>query len=314
MFKLDAMYLGTYRDTYRFFYYLSKFTNTHFIKPKQVHTMKSSADICSINKIISVLMASLGLCAFASPLFAQAVKDSNSELAAKLTNPVADLISVPFQYNYDANIGLDKKGTSNTLVFQPVVPVKLNNDWNYIIRPVVTLESLNNVNGYSGTGAGPVLFETFFSPRASSELIWGVGPVISTPSLSGKQFGTSQTGAGVAAVGLWMKAPWSVGMLTYNTWSAGGDSTYGTANNLYYQPFVSYVTKDAWTYSLNTQSTFNWDARRAENPMNFTVSKLVNFGQHPVSFSVGARYYLSSVPGGPSGWGGRASVTFIIPE
>lgn len=237
-----------------------------------------------------------------------------SELASKLTNPVADLISVPFQYNYDANIGANQKGTSNSLVIQPVVPLKLNNNWNYIVRPVVTLEALSNVNGYSGSGAGPVVVETFFSPRAASEFIWGVGPVVSTPSLSGSRFGTEQTGVGVSAVGLWMKAPWTVGLLTYNTWNAGGNSTYGTANNLFYQPFISYVTKDAWTFSLNTQSTFNWDARRAENPMNATISKLVKFGNTPVSFQVGARYYLSSVPGGPSGWGGRASVTFLFPE
>jgi hypothetical protein len=111
-----------------------------------------------------------------------------------------------------------------------------------------------------------------------------------------------------------MKAPWTAGLLTYNTWSAGGSATYGTANNFYYQPFVSYVTKDAWTFTVNTQSTFNWDLRRAENPVNATVSKLVRFGEAPVSFSVGARYYLSSMPGGATGWGARASVTFLFPK
>ena len=251
---------------------------------------------------------------FSGASSAQNKNTDAGELASKLTNPVADMISVPFQYNYDANIGTDKKGTSNSLVVQPVVPIKLNSNWNYIVRPVVTLQSLSNVNGYSGSGSGPVVVETFFSPRAASEFILGVGPVVSTPSLSGSRFGTAQTGVGVSAVGLWMKGPWTAGLLTYNTWNTGGSSTYGTANNLYYQPFVAYVTKNAWTFSLNTQSVFNWDVRRAENPMNATVSKLVKFGDTPVSFQVGARYYLSSMPGGPSGWGARASVTFLLPE
>ena len=254
----------------------------------------------------------LMLCGAAS--FAQPSSNSATDLAAKLTNPVADLISVPFQYNYDANIGIDKKGTTNSLVVQPVVPLKLNNNWNYIVRPILTLEAMRDVNGYSGSGAAPITVETFFSPRAASEFIWGVGPIATTPALSGRNFGTQQTGVGVTAVGLVMKAPWSVGLLTYNTWSAGGDATYGTANNFFYQPFVSYVTKDAWTYSINTQSTFNWDTRRAENPMNATVSKLVKIGDTPVSFQVGARYYLTSVPGGPSGWGARASITFLFPR
>jgi len=261
---------------------------------------------------IPLWATTLSLIVFSGVTNAQPKTTDVKDLASKLTNPVADLVSVPFQYNYDANIGANQKGTSNSLIVQPVVPVKLNNDWNYIVRPVVTLQSLSNVNGYSGSGAGPVVVETFFSPRAASEFIWGVGPVVSTPSLSGSHFGTSQTGAGVSAVGLWMKGPWTAGLLAYNTWNVGGSATYGTANNLYYQPFVSYVTKNAWTFSLNTQSTFNWDARRAENPMNATVSKLVKFGKQPVSFEVGARYYLSSVPGGPSGWGGRAQVTFLF--
>jgi hypothetical protein len=259
---------------------------------------------------LTTLIASLG----ATPSFAQPADKDPKVLAAKLTNPVADLIAVPFQYNYDANIGLDKKGTANSLLFQPVIPIKLNNDWNYILRPIVTFESANNINGFSGTGTGPVVVETFFSPRAAKDVIWGVGPIVSTPALSGNNYGTAQTGVGLSAVGLVMKAPWTAGLLAYNTWSAGGNANYGTANNLYYQPFISYVTKSAWTYSINTQSTFNWDARRAENPMNATISKIVKFGEMPVSLTAGARYYLSSVPGGASGWGARASITFLFPR
>ena len=88
---------------------------------------------------------------FSGATSAQNKNTDAGELASKLTNPVADMISVPFQYNYDANIGADKKGTSNSLVVQPVVPIKLNSNWNYIVRPVVTLQSLSNVNGYSGS-------------------------------------------------------------------------------------------------------------------------------------------------------------------
>jgi len=267
-----------------------------------------------VKKFVCILLAGIAVSVTTFNSTAQTARSDTSDLAAKLTNPVADLISVPFQYNYDANIGLDKKGTANSLVVQPVIPIKLNPDWNYIVRPIVTLEAANNINGFSGTGAGPILLETFFSPRSTGSFIWGVGPVISTPSLSGNNFGTAQTGIGLSGVGLLMKAPWTIGVLAYNTWSAGGDATYGTANNLFYQPFVSYVTKDAWTYSINTQSTFNWDVRRAENPMNATVSKLVKFGETPVSLSLGARYYLNSVPGGASGWGARASITFMFPK
>lgn len=279
------------------------------------HSALNSKGVTDLNrKTYFLALTTLSAIFGATPSSAQPTDKDPNALASKLTNPVADLISVPFQYNYDANIGLNKKGTMNSLVVQPVIPIKLNNDWNYIVRPVVTLQSANNIDGFSGTGVGPVLLETFFSPRAAKDVIWGVGPILTTPSLTGNNFGTAQTGVGLSAVGLVMKAPWTVGLLAYNTWSAGGNANYGTANNLFYQPFVSYVTKSAWTYTINTQSTFNWDARRAENPMNATVSKIVKFGEMPVSLSAGARYYLSSVPGGPSGWGARASITFLFPK
>lgn len=237
-----------------------------------------------------------------------------SDLATKLTNPVANLISVPFQFNYDRGMGADGKGSSTSYIFQPVVPIKLNANWNYILRPVITTATQTNVNGYNGTGVGPAIVETFFSPNTPGPFIWGVGPVVSTPSMSGNQFGTNQTGAGVSAVGLYLKAPWTAGILAYQTWGVGGSSVAGTANNSYWQPFVSYVTKDAWTYSVNTQSSFNWDERRAQNPVNASISKLVMFDKMPVSFSLGARYYLSSVPEGPTGWGARFSVTFLFPK
>jgi hypothetical protein len=243
-----------------------------------------------------------------------ASQTSASDLAAKLTNPVADLISVPLQFNSSQGLGADGKGKAYDLVFQPVVPLKLSSDWNYIVRPVFTAATIDNVDGYSGTGMGPITVETFLSPNNNSKFVWGVGPVLSTPSLSGDNFGTRQTGLGVTGVALYMNKPWTVGLLAYQTWDVGGSAVAGTANNSYWQPFVSYVTSNAWTFTLNTQSSFNWDNRRAQNPINFTVSKLAKIGHVPVSYTLGARYFATSVPGGPTGWGVRAGVTFLFPR
>lgn len=144
---------------------------------------------------IHVLSSGLLCGLISSSAFAQPANTATSDLAKKLANSVASLTSVPFQYNYDSNIGLDKKGAGNTLIVQP---------------------------------------------------------------------------------------------------------------------FVSYVTPDTWTYSLITHSTFNCDARHAESPLNATVSELLKLGEVHVSFHVGARYYLSSVPRGPSGLSGRARMTFVF--
>lgn len=240
--------------------------------------------------------------------------ENASDLAAKLTNPVADLISVPLQFNSYQGLGADGKGKAYDLIFQPVVPIKLNADWNYIVRPVVTGVTLDNVDGYSGTGLGPITLETFFSPNNNSKFIWGLGPVLTTPALSGDKFGSRQTGLGLTGVALYMNKPWTVGLLAYQTWDVGGSPVAGTTNTTFWQPFVSYVTNHAWTFTINTQSTFNWDSRRAQNPINFTVSKLSKLGEIPISYTLGARYFATSVPGGATGWGVRASLTFLFPK
>ena len=269
--------------------------------------------------VLALPLASLAQSAGSTSMPSGGVKpaassESASDLAAKLTNPVANLISVPFQFNSYQGLGADGQGRAYDLVVQPVVPLHINPNWNYIVRPVVTAVTLDNVEGYSGTGLGPVTIETFLSPNSNSPLIWGVGPVLTTPALSGDNFGSRQTGLGVTGVALYMNKPWTVGLLAYQTWNVGGSPVAGTANNTFWQPFVSYVTSNAWTFTINTQSTFNWDSRRAQNPVNFTVSKLSKIGEVPVSYSIGARYFATSVPGGPTGWGVRAGLTFLFPN
>lgn len=235
-----------------------------------------------------------------------------TSMAKKLSNPVADLIAVPIQYNFNRGMGADGAGRSQNLVIQPVYPVNMSNGDNFIIRPIVTAYSLNNVNGFSGAGMGNVQIETFYSPKPTSSFIWGVGPYLVTPSGSQGKYGSEQTGAGITGVGLTQIGPWTLGLLLVRSWAIGGDASYGTVNNFYYQPFASYTTSSNWTFGLDTESTFNYDVRKTSNQINGSVSKLVMFGDQAVSFSAGPRYSANAIPGGPQGWGARAGVTFIF--
>jgi hypothetical protein len=235
-------------------------------------------------------------------------------LADKIANPIAAVIQVPFQFNYDRGMGRDQEGSMTYMKFQPVVPIEVSKEWNYIVRPIVPVQWMRNVDGFSGNGVGSIAIETFFSPITRSDVIWGLGPYVAFPSASGPEFGSKQWGIGASFAGIWRPGSWTMGALIYQSWNAGGSGMAGTANNTYWQPFISYVTKDAWTFTLDTESNYNWDAHRSSNPMNLIVSKLVFFDKLPVSFALGARYYLTSTPGGAEGWGTRATVSFVFPE
>jgi hypothetical protein len=59
--------------------------------------------------------------------------ESAADLAKKLSNPIASLISVPFQNNTDVGIG-KFNGSRNTMNFQPVIPISLSLKLNMITR------------------------------------------------------------------------------------------------------------------------------------------------------------------------------------
>jgi hypothetical protein len=239
------------------------------------------------------------------------------DIAKKLANPIANMISVPLQYEFSRGIGLNQGGSEQTLLFQPVAPFNLGGGDVFIVRPIVAGVRETSVEyapgkTFSGYGIASVTLESFYAPNTNSSWIWGIGPYAVSPSGNSGKFGSQQTGAGVTAVVLNRDGPWTYGLLGFQSWNVGGDPTYGTQNNLFGEPFVAYTTKNAWTFTSQMQAQYNYDARRTTNPLYVGVSKVQVFDGVPISFGAGPIYYVSNTPGGPSGWGGRATVTLVI--
>jgi hypothetical protein len=261
---------------------------------------------------LSVAIAATG----AWPVFAQDSHDAR-DLAKKLSNPVAALISVPIQFNHDERFGPDRDGRKTYVNFQPVVPLSLNAEWNVISRTILpVLDQRDVVPGTSQSGLGDTTQSFFLSPKSptSGGLIWGVGPVLLLPTGTDPLSSARKWGLGPTAVALKQDGPWTLGALGNHVWGFGGVDSRQNISNTFVQPFVSYTTPDAWTYTLNSESSYDWKNEQWTVPVNLLVSRLVKIGGQPVSLGIGARYWVDSPDNGPHGWGGRLLVTFLFPR
>lgn len=240
-----------------------------------------------------------------------------ADLAKQLSNPVASLVSVPFQNNWDFGVGPEEK-ERYLLNFQPVMPFSLNEDWNLIARVIVPLISQPPlVEGGAPTfGISDFVTSAFLSPAKPGAFIWGVGPVLLMPATSDPFLGSGRWGTGPTVVILKQSGPFTYGALANQIWSFGGDSTRAKVNQTFLQPFFTYGTKSGYSFTLNSESTANWEAASGEQwtvPINFNLTKVTRLGKRPISFGVGPGIYVEKPTGGPR-WKVRAVVTLLFPK
>jgi hypothetical protein len=255
----------------------------------------------------------------ASPTPAEpAAGDDSEELAKKLSNPIANLVSVPFQFNWDAGVG-PEDATRFLLNVQPVVPFSISRDWNLIgrwILPMLSQPALSP-GGESEFGFGDIVFSTFFSPKESS-ITWGVGPVFGLPTTTEPTLGSGKWQAGPTLVVLQQSGPWTYGALANHLWSFAdtGDVERGDVSNTFVQPFIAYATPKGITYSINAEAGYNWKAADDQEltlPINLSISKITRFGPFPMSLGAGAGYYVEHPDIGPE-WKLRTIFTLILPR
>ena len=160
------------------------------------------------------LMVALAVSLLAVGVLAE--ESSNTDLAAAAQNPLASLISLPFQNN--TTFGGNDGDYINVLNIQPVWPFRISEDWNLITRTVIPVVS-TSVGDYSESGLSDTLFTGWFSPTAPvNNITWGVGPVLNLPTTTKAGLGADQWGGGLSAVGVWIKDKWVAGGLVNNVW------------------------------------------------------------------------------------------------
>jgi hypothetical protein len=260
--------------------------------------------------IVSMLLLFLAPCLQA--------EESATELAKETQNPVADLISVPFEHNMYFETGPEGR-TKEALVIKPTIPFALNEDWKFIARPIVPL--LNQPPLAAGQnrnyGLGNVQFQGFFSPNDEVDgWIIGFGPYVELPTNSGPdgRLGSDNWSGGPAFVALKMKGPWVYGGLLTHLWSYQGNDA--EVNQTSFQPFVNYNMKDGWYLIGAPVITANWSADSRQQwtiPIGGGIGKVSKIGKQNINTGIRA-YHNLEAPKNGADWQLQLRIQFLFPK
>jgi len=268
-----------------------------------------------ITALLYAAIAILTVSAFTHAV--QAEDKSTEDLAKAAQNPIADLISLPLQNNINFGVG-PGDDVQNVLNIQPVIPIKLSENWNLITRtiaPVIYQPEL--VPGYgSEFGLGDINTTLFLSPAKPGKILWGLGPVLSFPTASDKVLGTDKWSAGPSAVALMIRGPWVVGALANNLWSYAGDDDREDVNQFLLQYFINYNLPQGWYLSSAPIITANWEADNGDKwtvPFGGGVGKIFRIGKQPMNAQVQAFYNVEK-PDNGADWTLRLQLQFLFPK
>jgi len=268
--------------------------------------------------LVRVVLAICVLAAAAARARAQQKpdEDDSEKLAKSLSNPISDLVSVPFQFNWQQKAG-PLELSQFVLNVQPVVPFPLNRDWNLILRVIVPL--VGQPPFFPGDlgefGVGDMTTSFFFSPASKGGFTVGFGPAFVTTQSSQPTISSGKYSVGPTAVALDQTGPWTIGVLWNQVWSFAGDPRRRSVNQMFLQPFLAYQASKTITLTVESEATADWNATTDNwtTPILFLLAKLSKFGVFPASYQIGTSFYPWHLTNGPQ-WAIRGQIVILLPE
>jgi hypothetical protein len=293
----------------------------------------------AVSNSISIKLA-VGALALLVTATTAAHAQQGEDLREAAQNPIADLISVPFQNNTNFDIGRSEN-TQNVLNFQPVYPLHLNQSWNLITRPILPVisqppffsgrelaaaeEVFGHGIGDTEFGLGDLTPEFFFSPRKpiqlgpDASLVWGLGPVFQFPTATDELLGSEKSSVGPDFVVFLSDRALHVttGFLLLNLWSFAGDEDRANVNAMTLQPFLNYNLPKGWYLNTSPLITANWEAdgdNRWTVPIGAGIGRIFKIGHQPINASIEAYYNVVTPDDTGANWQLRTTWVFLFPE
>jgi len=239
-------------------------------------------------------------------------------------NPIASMISLPLQENWNFNIGPADR-VQNVFNIQPVIPVSLGAHWNLITRwvtPVIyqpyAIPQPSGPPIQTGAyGLGDIQPQFFFSPKTNSKVTWGAGPIFLVPTATKTSLlGQGKFGIGPTFVALAQPGRWTIGVLANNVWSVAGHADRLDVNQFLIQPFINFNLKKAWYLSFSPTVTANWEMNHGGRwvvPLGGGPGRVWRLGKQAVN--VQTFFYGNVVhPPGASPWAFKMTFTLLFPK
>ncbi len=257
------------------------------------------------------------------PLVASAsAQDSKEEvvadeaaLAQQIQNPLASVISLPMQFNFNEGVGQYDRRFLNLNV-QPVIPYPGEN-WNLISRTIIPINSVPVGETDSVFGFGDTNLSLWWSPAKAGSVTWGLGPSFTIPTASNPEvLGSDKLSIGPTGVLFVSAGKWTMGAVASNVWSVAGNSDREDVNFFFAQWFVNYNFGEGWAVGSAPIITGNWKADSGNQwtiPWGLQISKLTHFGSRPVNLLLG--YYKNSEhPEGGADYQVRFQINLLFPQ
>ena len=230
-------------------------------------------------------------------------ENSGQSDANKAQNPISPTFSLPILN--DTNFGLPPyHQTQNVTLVEPIIPIKLNDQWNILTRTIAPIIYEPRESPFYGPefGLGNISPQILLTPAHQGTIIWGAGTQLWLPTATDTTLGVNRFGGGPLAVALTIQGPLLVGAIASNIWAGGGRGSSATLqriNQMTVEPFFDYNFKGGWYVVSTPVITSDWTVRsnrRWTVPLGGGFGRVFRIGDHPWNFRFEAFYNRALAP------------------
>jgi hypothetical protein len=286
-----------------------------------------------VREIISslfVVLCMVPVALFAGPALAEESGEdfatmSLDEISRKLENPLTKLWSLTVQENFSVDQGDQVDGTdvSNTLFFQPFLPIPLGEKWMFTARPVFPLVTNSTMSpgedqrSAHKTGFGDIQMLSLIGPDSGGGIVYGVGVTMRFPSATDENLGQEKWQAAPAGMFFYMGRPWVTGLLVQHWESYAGDSGRDSVSQTDIQYVVRRGFGQGWSIGMGPTISVDWEANSGDKltlPIGLGITKTIRIGKMPMKLRFEPQYSIVHPDDFGPVWNFRFQITSVIPN